>query len=202
MRALWRGFGKPGGSVSGAVDRPYTLSDARRVLAEVAHDADFADDFFDRFIDGHEVVDYASLLANAGLVLRQASPGQPTLGGVRLGAGMVVAELTPYGSPLHDAGVNRDDILTMLDGQRISSARDLARIVQGKRPGDRLAIGFQPTRSQGRVYRGARRGLARRTGACRVVRSRSHSSAGSLPQRLVGEPTIASVRPRCSPALA
>ena len=143
MRALWREFGKPGGSVSGAVDRPYTLSDARRVLAEVAHDADFADDFFDRFIEGHEVVDYARLLANAGLVLRQASPGQPTLGGVRLGAGMVVAELTPYGSPLHDAGVNRDDILTMLDGQRISSARGLARIVQGKRPGDRLSLSFR-----------------------------------------------------------
>ena len=145
MRALWREFGKPGGSVSGAVDRPYTLSDARRVLAEVANDddADFADDFFDRFIDGHEVVDYASLLANAGLVLRQAALGQPTLGGVRLGAGMVVAELTPYDSPLYDAGVNRDDILTMLDGQRISSARDLARIVQGKRPGDRLSLSFR-----------------------------------------------------------
>ena len=142
MRALWREFGKPGGSVSGAVDRPYTLSDARTVLAEVANDADFADDFFDRFIEGHEVVDYASLLANAGLILRPPLAGQPTLGGVRLGAGMVVAELTSYGSPLHDAGVNRDDILTMLDGQRVSSARDLARIVKAKRPGDRLAIGF------------------------------------------------------------
>ena len=55
---------------------------------------------------------------------------------------MVVAELTPYGSPLHDAGVDKDDILTMLDGQGVSTSRDLARIVQDKRPGDRLAIGF------------------------------------------------------------
>ncbi len=142
MRALWREFGKPGGSVSGAVDRPYTLADAQRVLAGVTGDPDFADDFFDRFIEGHEVVDYESLLGHAGLVLRPVFPGQPTLGRVSLAAGMVVAELTPYGSPLHDAGVDKDDILTMLDGQGVSTARDLARIVQDKRPGDRLAIGF------------------------------------------------------------
>ena len=142
MRALWREFGKPGGSVVGAVDRPYTQSDTRALLAEVSGDQDFANDFFDRFIEGHEVVDYAGLLAHAGLVLRPVFPGQPTLGRVRLGAGMVVTEPTLYGSPLHEAGVDRDDVLTMLDGQRVFSSRDLARIVQDKRRGDRLAIGF------------------------------------------------------------
>ena len=39
MRAMWERFGKPGGT-PGYVDRPYTIDDARAVLATVADDAD------------------------------------------------------------------------------------------------------------------------------------------------------------------
>ena len=97
MRALWQEFGKPGGNIPGMVDRPYTLADTRRVLAEVAGDEAFADEFFERFIEGHEVVDYADLVARAGLVLSRVAPARPTLGRVRLGAGMTVAVSTPMG---------------------------------------------------------------------------------------------------------
>ena len=36
MRAMWRAYGKPGGSREGYVDRPYTMEDAEMTLAEVA----------------------------------------------------------------------------------------------------------------------------------------------------------------------
>ena len=142
MRALWRTFGKPGGSVPGTVDRPYTLADTRATLAQVAGDQTFADDFFERYIEGRDVVDYAGLLEPAGFVLRSVAPGRPSLGRVRLGAGMVIAELTPYGSPLHEAGLDRDDVLTMLDGVQVASGRDLDQVLETKRPGDRLTVGF------------------------------------------------------------
>src|SRR5262245_30685789 len=49
MRAMWRVHGKPGGAREGYVDRPYTIDDAERRLAEVS-DAAFARDFFVRYI--------------------------------------------------------------------------------------------------------------------------------------------------------
>ena len=73
MRALWTTFGRPGGRVPGVVDRPYTLADVETTLASVAGDAGFARDFLTRFVNGHDVVDYAALVQQAGLVLRPAS---------------------------------------------------------------------------------------------------------------------------------
>jgi hypothetical protein len=43
----------------------------RKTLAEVAGDEAFAMDFFERFIEGRDVADYAQLLSRAGFLLRQ-----------------------------------------------------------------------------------------------------------------------------------
>ena len=151
MRAMWRRFGKPGGSQPGLVDVPYTLDEARDVLGEAAGDHAFADDFFARFIEGHEVVDYAELLASAGVILRPRSPGAAWLGDVSFGSGLQVLRPTPYGSPLHLAGIDRDDMVQTLDGERVSSGAELARILGTKRPGDTVAVEFlhrgRPVRS-------------------------------------------------------
>lgn len=143
MRALWERFGRPGGAVPGTVDRPYTLADAQSVLADVSGDDQFAATFFGRFIGGRDVVNYADLLDRAGLVLQPRAPGLATLGRVRLGSGMRVMAPTSYGSPLYEAGVDRDDVLTTLDGERVSSARDLARVLRELQPGDTVELGFQ-----------------------------------------------------------
>ena len=49
---------------------PYTLADLKATLAEVSGDSTFAAQFFARYIEGHDVVDYATLLSRAGLLLR------------------------------------------------------------------------------------------------------------------------------------
>src|SRR5262249_10531264 len=61
MRAMWRVHGKPGGAREGYVDRPYTFADAEARLAEVTGDKTFAADFFERYIRGRELPDYARL---------------------------------------------------------------------------------------------------------------------------------------------
>ncbi|MGH9348221.1 MAG: M61 family metallopeptidase, partial [Vicinamibacterales bacterium] len=85
MRALWRQFGKSGERVPGHVEKPYTVADLETVLASVSGDPAFAREFFARYIQGHEVVDYARLLARAGLLARRRSPGAASAGdlGVR-----------------------------------------------------------------------------------------------------------------------
>ena len=107
MRALWEEFGRGGDDVPGVVARPYAPADAEAVLARVAGDAAFARDFFARYIDGREVIDYARLLRQAGILLRPVAPGRASLGALPLGGGMRVVRSTAYGSPLHAAGIGR-----------------------------------------------------------------------------------------------
>jgi predicted metalloprotease with PDZ domain len=78
MRLLWTRFGRPVSRTPGLVARPYTEDDVKAALAEITGDRRFAADFFARYIEGHDVADYARLLGRAGFVLRRAGPGDGT----------------------------------------------------------------------------------------------------------------------------
>ena len=143
MRLLWQRFGRPGGAVPGVVDRPYTQADARAVLAELTGDQPFADDFFDRYVEGHEVIDYAPLVERAGFVLQPRASGQAWLGSPSLRfdpAGARVVAPVMFGSPLYGAGLERDDILVSIDGQNVSSAGRLDRLIGDLREGQRVSV--------------------------------------------------------------
>ena len=143
MRALWGKYGKPGGRLPGYVDNPYTIADAKSTLAEVAGDQGFANDFFARYIEGHEVADYTRLLARAGLTLRPRFPGQGYAGDLRLqdarGAVRVVAPV-PFGSPAYAAGLERDDLLLSIGGVPASSAGEVERVIRTRRPGESIPV--------------------------------------------------------------
>ncbi|MEE2613167.1 MAG: PDZ domain-containing protein [Acidobacteriota bacterium] len=143
MQLLWQRFGRAGGAVPGVVDRPYTQADANAALAELTGDQVFADDFFDRYVDGHDVIDYAPLFEWAGLVLRPRAAGQTWLGSPSLSFGRGGGRLTTpvgFGSPLHDAGVERDDVLVSLDGRPLSSERRLQAVLGDLSAGARVSL--------------------------------------------------------------
>jgi len=148
MRAMWRAHGRPAASGSrpaeGLVAVPYTLGDARDRLADVS-DRAFADEFFDRFVEGREVVDYTRLLQRAGLVLRKRNAGRAWVGDDRLSFGGSSARLVEpalFGSPIYRAGLDQDDEIVMLDGEVMSSSAQLDRVLQRHQPGDRVPIIF------------------------------------------------------------
>jgi predicted metalloprotease with PDZ domain len=141
MRALWREYGRPGGPAEGAVGHPYTMQDLRDRLAEVSGDRAFAAEFFDRYVQGHDVVDYQSLLGRAGLLLRKRNAGRPWIGPVRLRfarGGPQIAAPTLAGTPAYVAGLDQDDELVSLDGEAIASADRLDEIVRSHKTGDRI----------------------------------------------------------------
>lgn len=146
MRLLWERFGRGGATTPGVVDRPYTAADARAALADLTGDEAFAREFFDRYVDGHEVVDFAPLFERAGLVLRPRAPGRGWLGSPALrferGGARVAAPLR-FGTPLHDAGVARDDLLVAIDGRRLSSSTGLDRLLRDLGGGRRVAVGYE-----------------------------------------------------------
>src|SRR5262249_37583877 len=122
MRAMWQKFGKPGGTREGYVDRPYTIADAEETLSTVSGHRPFAHDFFARFVHGHDAADYTTLLARAGFVVRRRNPGRAWLGDVRFdgrGGGLTVATLVAPTWPAYAAGLEIDDQLTEVDGQKV-----------------------------------------------------------------------------------
>ena len=143
MRALWQRFGKPEGAIAGIVDFPYSSLEAREVLAVVARSDAFAEDFFTHYIDGRDIVDYEVLLRSAGVAVQQLNPTDASIGGNVFDNGLRVVRMTRYGSPLHEAGINKGDVIVSVDGKRVALPADIERLMQDKGPGDRLLIEFR-----------------------------------------------------------
>jgi predicted metalloprotease with PDZ domain len=145
MRALWERFGRPGVSVPGYVETPYTEDDLKAVLGTVSGDPAFAQDFFARYVDGHEVVDYTRLLDRAGIVVRpnagRAFAGELTLQDDQ--AGVRISGDVPYGSPAYEGGLERDDVLVSVGGARVTRAADFMKLVAARKPGEPLPIVYE-----------------------------------------------------------
>jgi predicted metalloprotease with PDZ domain len=145
MRAMWRVHGKPGGAREGYVDHPYTIADAEARLAEVSGDRAFAHDFFSRYIQGHDVADYGALLAPAGFTVRKRNPGRAWWGDIRLdprNGAVYVSTLVPFTAPAYATGLEQDDELRQIDGEKTGPADPVNAVMQRHKPGDRIEIVF------------------------------------------------------------
>ena len=134
MRALWHEHPD--------VDTPYTAEDLQRALA-TATDAAFAKETFNLYIDGHELLDYRKLLAQAGLALRKSSDGEVWFGAPRVsfpGRAMVVIGSALKGSPAYVAGIDRGDRIVAVDGKEIKDQREWDRILKSYKPGDQSRL--------------------------------------------------------------
>jgi predicted metalloprotease with PDZ domain len=146
MRRMWQEFGRAMPAVEGVVARPYTMQDLRNVLADVCGDRVFADDFFDRFVQGREVVDYAPLLARAGLILRRRHPGRSWIGEVSFDFSSGTPRITmavTEDTPVYMAGLDRGDELLSFDGVAVAGPSRLEEAVQRRRPGDKVRLSIR-----------------------------------------------------------
>jgi predicted metalloprotease with PDZ domain len=145
MRALWRRFGRSGNTTPGMVTTTYTIPELESTLGEITGDAAFAKEFFERYVNGRELVDYAKLFARAGMVMRKRHAGTPWLGEAQLqvGAGGArVDSLVPFGSPLYKAGVAEDDHIVSLGGTTLVQPAQIEEVLGRHKPGDAIPIAF------------------------------------------------------------
>lgn len=136
MRAVWQRFGKP--------EQPYTLEGLQTELARLTS-ADFARTFFSRYVYGHEAIDYAPLLAKAGLTLNKAQAGKAWMGSVRYletNNGLVIGANTIRDTPLYKAGLDYDDLITAVDGQPVTTTNALLTLLNGHKPGDVIQVAY------------------------------------------------------------
>ena len=145
MRALWRRFGRSGNTTPGMVTATYTIPELESTLGEVTGDAAYAKEFFERYVNGRELVDYAKLFARAGLVVRKRQAGKPWLGEAQLqvGAGGArVASLVPFGSPLYKAGVAQDDHIVSIGGTTLTQQAQIEELLARHKPGEVVPVTF------------------------------------------------------------
>jgi predicted metalloprotease with PDZ domain len=141
---MWQRFGR--NERPFVVKMPYTVDDIQRTLGEYLGDPAFAADFFRRYIRGSEAPNFAVLLAQAGVLLRPAHPGAAWLGDLRVrfdSAGARVLEGTDIGTPLYNAGIDRGDLITSLDGKALPSDDAWDAILSAHKPGDVVPIRFE-----------------------------------------------------------
>jgi predicted metalloprotease with PDZ domain len=152
MKLLWIQHGKPEGPAPGLVSKPYTLKDLRNHLATLTGNRKFADDFFDKYVEGRDAPDYPHLLALAGYTLDMAPAGRGWLGNVPVSEtpnGLTVGvgpnanaqrpTPVPFNTPLYEAGIDSGDTVKTIDGQAATLTAWNA--IGSKKPGDQVTIG-------------------------------------------------------------
>lgn len=137
MQAAWKKFGKP--------EVPYTVPGLQDVLASVTGDKKYAETFFEKYVYGHEAIDYNSLLAPAGFLLKKTEEGRAWIGlgrGVTEKEGLILEQNTLRGTPVYAAGLDVDDKIVGLDNQDVRTIADLNGILAKSRPGATVTIKF------------------------------------------------------------
>jgi predicted metalloprotease with PDZ domain len=142
MRELWRQYGRAPG-VEGRVPHPYTMQDLRDTLAAVSGERTFADDFFDRYVQGRDVVDYKTLLGRAGMLLKKRNPLRAWIGALTLNfdrGRASVATPSVEGTPAYAAGLDEGDELVSIAGEPIGAAGRIDEILRRHAPGETLRM--------------------------------------------------------------
>jgi predicted metalloprotease with PDZ domain len=142
MRTLWQQYGRVPGP-EGVVAHPFTMQDLRDRLADVSHDAVFASGFFDRYVEGRDVVDYEALLGHAGMLLRKRFPKRAWIGALNLSFDRGTARISSplsENTPGYAAGLDQDDELVSFDGETIGAPTRVEEILRRHRPGDKLRV--------------------------------------------------------------
>jgi predicted metalloprotease with PDZ domain len=144
MRALWTKFGKTP-SAPGTVATPYTAADLQETLAEVSGSVSFAREFFERYVDGPELVEYGMLLKRMGLIWKPLHPGRAWMGELPMmsgGDGVRITGAAPMGTPAYDAGFGEGDVLVGIGNKPVRSSADVTAIIEAAKPGDRLEAAY------------------------------------------------------------
>ncbi|MEO8796028.1 MAG: PDZ domain-containing protein [Daejeonella sp.] len=137
MRAVWKTHGK--------TEIPYTVTDLQNVLATITNNA-FAEDFFNRYVNGIEKNDYEKMLAKAGLVLTHPNAEQASLGYLRLipaNGKLKVAMNTLKGSAAYESGLDVGDYLLKVGDTELKSSADLESTLQKYKPGQEVELTFE-----------------------------------------------------------
>lgn len=134
MKKMWMKYGK--------TEVAYEIEDIETTLKEYAGNQ-FAENFFNNYIYGSKMPDYASLFKDFGIKLTQKEDSyfgvsvRPTDGGLQ------IYRNTTMGSPAYEAGLDEGDVITSVDGTPVSTSEDFQEMIDEKGVGAQLKVEFK-----------------------------------------------------------
>jgi predicted metalloprotease with PDZ domain len=138
MKAMWKNHGK--------AEIPYTLTSMQQTLAGITNTS-FADTFFKKYITGHETINYASLLAKAGYIVKKSNEGKAVSGmSIRVNerdSKLVIANPTIRGTAVYEAGLDINDEILQLDETSMKTPSDVNNYIQNKKPGEVIRVTYK-----------------------------------------------------------
>ena len=139
---------RPAGSPVGTVAAPYTIDDVRARLADVAGDGAVRRVISRALRAGTRGARTSPACSHPpGFACGKLLPGRASIGPVpleRRGSRLRVAAPVAPGTPLYEAGVAEDDEILSVAGHELTGPDVLAREIQQRAPGDRLALRVLP----------------------------------------------------------
>ena len=138
MKVMWKNHGKP--------EIPYTLATMQQSLAAISNPS-FADNFFKKYITGHEPINYAALLAKAGYIVKKSNEGK-AVSGLNLKTNerdskLVIASTTTRGTAAYEAGLDINDEILLLDETPMKTPTDVNNYMLNKKPGDIVKVTYK-----------------------------------------------------------
>lgn len=134
MRAMWVTHGKP--------EFPYTILSMQKTLAGITN-TEFAEQFFKKYITGHEAVDFTSLFAKAGYEVKKANEGKVNIGlNTRANeqGKLLVSAATSKGSSAYEAGLDVNDEILQMDHMPVKTSTDITNFLLQKKPGETVTV--------------------------------------------------------------
>jgi predicted metalloprotease with PDZ domain len=136
MKLVWEKYGK--------TEIPYTEKHLLITLREYAGEA-FANDFFSKYINRSEVPDYKTLFANFGISLVN-NPKKVYVAGVPIklkNNDVFISDYPKKGSPAYIAGLDKDDIILMINEDAITNKKQLSEVLKKYTPGEKVTITYK-----------------------------------------------------------
>lgn len=120
---------------------PYSVRDLQARLAEYAGNS-FASEFFGQYIFKSGMPDYVNLFKKMGVVFQNPNPNSATIGAfIRINNGVGrMAQNAFVGSPLYQAGIEREDQIIAMAGTKLADVKNINEIISNHKPGDRIQV--------------------------------------------------------------
>ena len=135
MKLMWQKFGKS--------EVAYDVEDIEETLKEYAG-KEFAEKFFSEHIYASDMPDYKSLLETVGVDLKQSSE-ENYFGASFKNAdnGIEVSRNTFKNSPAYKAGIDNGDLITAIDGEKITSVDQFNELLKNSEKQASLKVTFE-----------------------------------------------------------
>jgi predicted metalloprotease with PDZ domain len=137
MSLIWNKYGK--------TEIPYSNADLQTALAELCGSEEFASQFFEEYIFGNKLPDFAALFDKLGYKLIKKNPNRPSIGFVRLkfeGDTATLLSQPLINSAMYEAGVNKGDLILSIDDQPVTSYPELNFIIGTRKIEDEINIKY------------------------------------------------------------